>query len=44
MLSGTAVHVIQGGNNRAQCFFRSEDRDFYLFHLARMLRRPIGSV
>jgi putative transposase len=39
MLPGIAVHVVQRGNNRADCFFGQEDRDFYLFHLARMLPR-----
>src|SRR5467141_1230923 len=39
MLAGVPVHVIQRGNNRAQCFVNDEDRDFYLFHLARGLGR-----
>lgn len=39
MLSGVAVHVIQRGNNRESCFFRDEDRAFYLFHLNRLLPR-----
>src|SRR5690348_8402252 len=39
MLAGTAVHLIQRGNNRAPCFFSDEDRKFYLFHLARLLPR-----
>lgn len=39
MAAGAAVHLIQRGNNRAQCFFTSEDRQFYLFHLARLLPR-----
>jgi putative transposase len=37
MLPGVAVHVIHRGNNRADCFFREEDRAFYLFHLNRLL-------
>ncbi len=39
MVAGAAVHLIQRGNNRAQCFFTPEDRQFYLFHLARLLSR-----
>ena len=39
MLPGMAVHVIHRGNNRGQCFFRDEDRSFYLFHLNRLLPR-----
>ena len=39
MIAGAAVHLIQRGNNRADCFFSAEDRDFYLFHLARLLPR-----
>jgi REP-associated tyrosine transposase len=39
MLPGVAVHVIHRGNNRAECFFRNEDRSFYLFHLNRLLPR-----
>jgi putative transposase len=39
MLSGVAVHVIHRGNNRSECFFRDEDRSFYLFHLNRLLPR-----
>jgi putative transposase len=39
MLSGVAVHAIQRGNNRAACFFTDKDRAFYLFHLARLLKR-----
>ena len=39
MLPGVAVHVIHRGNNRAECFFRDEDRAFYLFHLDRILPR-----
>jgi putative transposase len=37
MLSGIPVHVIQRGNNRQHCFYQVQDRDFYLFHLGRML-------
>lgn len=36
MLSGIPVHVIQRGNNRQRCFYQAQDRDFYLFHLARL--------
>jgi len=39
MLPGIAVHVVQRGNNQGDCFFRDEDRDFYLFHLSRLLSR-----
>lgn len=39
MLPGIAIHAIQRGNNQAACFFSREDRDFYLFHLARLLPR-----
>lgn len=39
MLPGIAVHVVQRGNNQADCFFGPEDREFYLFHLSRFLPR-----
>ncbi|HEX2197657.1 MAG TPA: transposase, partial [Burkholderiales bacterium] len=39
MLPGIAVHVMQRGNDRADCFFDDEDRGFYLNHLARLLPR-----
>ena len=39
MLPGVGVHVVHRGNNRADCFFRDEDRAFYLFHLSRLLPR-----
>jgi putative transposase len=39
MLPGIAVHAIQRANNRSACFFRDEDRAFYLFQLDRILRR-----
>jgi putative transposase len=39
MLPGVAVHVVQRGNNQANCFFEREDREFYLFHLSRLLPR-----
>lgn len=39
MLPGIAVHVVQRGNNQADCFFEQEDREFYLFHLSRFLPR-----
>ncbi len=39
MLAGVPVHVIQRGNNRGPCFVNDEDRNFYLFHLARGLGR-----
>jgi REP-associated tyrosine transposase len=39
IVAGATVHLIQRGNNRAQCFFTTEDRQFYLFHLARLLPR-----
>src|SRR5206468_93719 len=37
MLADVPVHVIQRGNNRGACFVNDEDRNFYLFHLARGL-------
>lgn len=37
MLAGIPVHVIQRGNNRQQCFYEDQDREFYLFHLRRLL-------
>ena len=39
MLAGSVVHLLQRGNNRSDCFFSAEDRQFYLFHLARLLPR-----
>jgi putative transposase len=27
------MHLVQRGNNRQRCFYREQDRDFYLFHL-----------
>lgn len=36
--------MIQRGNNRGPCFFRHEDRAFYLFHLGRMLPRSRCSL
>ena len=39
MLPGAAVHLVQRGNNRTDCFFSDDDRRFYLFHLARLLPR-----
>ena len=39
MLPGVAVHVVHRGNNRAPCFIKDEDREFYLFHLTRLLPR-----
>jgi putative transposase len=39
MLADVPVHVIQRGNNRGACFVNDEDRNFYLFHLARGLGR-----
>jgi putative transposase len=39
MLPGVAVHVIQRGNDRAECFFDNDDRAFYLFHLGKILPR-----
>lgn len=41
MLAGIPVHVVQRGNNHGACFFREEDRAFYLHHLGRLLR-PSG--
>jgi len=39
MLAGVPVHVIHRGNNRQDCFYKDQDRDFYLFHLGRQLAR-----
>lgn len=39
MLAGIPVHVRQRGNNRTACFVTDADRQFYLFHLGRALRR-----
>lgn len=39
MLAGIPVHVIQRGNNRQTCFYEDQDRDFYLFHLSRLLSK-----
>ncbi len=44
MLPGAAVHLMQRGNNRADCFFSDDDRRFYLFHLARLLPRARCAV
>jgi putative transposase len=43
MLPDVPVHIVQRGNNRQQCFYEEQDRSFYLFHLARLLR-PVGCV
>ena len=32
-VAGIPWHKIQGGNNRAACFFAEEDYDLYLYHL-----------
>jgi putative transposase len=37
MLPGVPVHVVHRGNNRQACFYESQDRSFYLFHLRRLL-------
>lgn len=39
IVPGAAVHLMQRGNNRSDCFFAEQDRSFYLFHLARLLAR-----
>jgi putative transposase len=39
MLPNVAVHLIQRGNDRRDCFFSDEDRSFYLFHLGKILPR-----
>lgn len=39
MVPGLPVHVIHRGNNREACFFKDQDRAFYLFHLGRLLPR-----
>jgi putative transposase len=44
IVPGAAVHVMQRGNNRADCFFAEQDRAFYLFHLARLLPRAQCSL
>lgn len=38
VVPGEAVHIVQRGNNRVECFHCPEDRSHYLFHLARLLR------
>lgn len=43
MLAGIPVHAVQRGNNHGACFFRDEDRAFYLHHLERLLR-PSGCL
>jgi putative transposase len=43
MLAGIPVHAVQRGNNHGACFFRDEDRAFYLHHLERLLR-PSGCI
>ena len=43
MLAGIPVHAVQRGNNHGACFFREEDRAFYLHHLGRLLR-PSGCI
>jgi putative transposase len=43
MLAGIPVHAVQRGNNHGACFFREEDRAFYLHHMGRLLR-PSGCV
>lgn len=43
MLAGIPVHAVQRGNNHGSCFFRDEDRAFYLHHLERLLR-PCGCI
>jgi putative transposase len=37
IVPGIPVHIVQRGNNRAQCFFSPQDRSFYLHHLGRLL-------
>ena len=39
VLPGVAVHVIQRGNNRHQCFFREGDYVLYLLHLRELARK-----
>ncbi|WP_010485698.1 transposase [Pseudomonas sp. S9] len=34
LLPGMSLHLIQRGNNRSVCFYRDEDYQFYLEHLA----------
>lgn len=38
-LPGTALHLIQRGNNRSACFFAEDDYLFYLHHLEELARR-----
>lgn len=37
--AGIALHVIQRGNNRAACFYATDDYTYYLEHLDRFARR-----
>jgi putative transposase len=37
VLPGIPAHLVQRGNNRADCFLRDQDRAFYLHHLGRLL-------
>ncbi|MFZ1908779.1 MAG: transposase [Burkholderiales bacterium] len=39
VVAGIALHVIQRGNNRGQCFFRESDRTVYLNYLRRFAPR-----
>lgn len=44
MLAGIPVHLVHRGNNRQQCFYQDQDRDFYLFHLRRLAPRADCAV
>jgi len=44
VIAGVPLHIIQRGNNRAPCFVSDADRSFYLFHLARGLKRFGGAL
>ena len=39
VVPGTALHVIERGNNRGRCFFRESDREAYLHYLGRFAPR-----
>ena len=43
VVPGTALHVIQRGNNRGRCFFRDSDRAAYLGYLRRFAS-PCGCL
>jgi len=36
VVPGLPLHIVQRGNNRADCFFSDDDRRFFLHHLVRL--------